>query len=499
MSAHRRLWTASRSAALVVLLFCTPTQSNASDDEALVVFAAASLRDVLSAIQRAYVERSTDVPAQVHLAGSTALRRQLESGAPADVFVCADAVDLEALRASGAILTAHAFARNRLVVVAPRGAPRLRDLNDLAAPGIRRIAIGNPHRAPVGRYAHQTLDNTGLTTRLAARCVPCENALQIVRAVASGACDVGFAYQTDVQAEPRLHVVWTVPEALHEPITYHVAVLHRTRHADRALALARFFTGDTAGTLLRQHGFVGIQKETAGALGGSHALRAAGHTTPTWGARLQPLWLSLRIATLATLCSGAAGLALGAWLARGRPELRHDVLAALADLPLVLPPTVIGLVLLELCAARGPFGNLFGARLTFTWMAAVLASSIMAFPLMVRTSRAALESVPTRYVQAARTLGATPWSAFWSVQLPLARRGVVAGLVLCFFRALGEFGATLMVAGNIPGHTQTLPLAIYAAVFEGRPRDAVLWVVLVLLLSAGGALAAQRLARSAPS
>jgi len=199
------------------------------------------------------------------------------------------------------------------------------------------------------------------------------------------------------------------------------------------------------------------------------------------------------VATLARLFAGALGLARAARLARARPSWSRALLAAGVDLPLVLPPSVLGVILLELCGPQGFFGRRLPLDIAFTWGAAVLASSVVALPLMVRPARSALEAVPRRYVQAARTLGASPWRAFWRVQLPLARRGVLAGTLLAFFRALGEFGATLIVAGNIPGKTQTLPLAIYDAVFLGHGQEALLWVLGIMLLTFVGAVVAQRL------
>jgi molybdate transport system permease protein len=465
----------------------------------LIVFAASSLGDVLHEASDVYSQVAPDVRILLHLAGSTALARQIAAGAPADVFLCADVSDMRWLRAQGIALEPRLFATNRLVVAAASSAPALRSPRALADTTVLRIAVGNPLAAPVGRYTRQAFDALKLSAHLEPRLLPCENARHITSALASGACDLAVAYRTDVLAEQRLRVVWTFADSLHAPIGYFVTPLRRARQLEDAASFARFVASDTLAAILARHGFVPASTqhgvETAGTL-----QRAASPAATRRRSRLQPLWLSLRIAALATLCSGALGLGIGASLARGRAGLRRDLLAALTDLPLVMPPTVIGLALLELCGPHGLVGALLervgGVRLTFTWAAAVLASAVMALPLMVRTARAALESVPERYVEAARTLGATPWSAFWRVQLPLARRGVVAGVVLCFFRALGEFGATLMVAGNIPGRTQTLPLAIYTAVFEGRPHDAALWVVWVLALSGGGALAAQRLSRT---
>lgn len=195
------------------------------------------------------------------------------------------------------------------------------------------------------------------------------------------------------------------------------------------------------------------------------------------------LRLSIQVACLATWIVAGLGGALGYWLARDRGPLR-SLVDALVALPLVLPPTVTGFYLLVLLGQQGPLGRLlqrvWGWTPIFHWSGAVLAAVIVTLPLMTRTTRAALESVDVSYLQAARTLGQNEWEVLVRVWLPLGWRGILAGVVLSFARALGEFGATLMVAGNIPGLTQTMPMAIYEAVQVGN--DAIAFV-LVLVLS----------------
>lgn len=202
-----------------------------------------------------------------------------------------------------------------------------------------------------------------------------------------------------------------------------------------------------------------------------------------------PVILSLKVGTAASLLVAVSGTLLAWYLAEHRNAL-SDTISAVVALPLVLPPTVIGFGLLWLLGKGGPLGALVesmtGQTMVFHWSAAVLASAVMAFPLMVETARAAIESVPPRYKNAASLLGASDPVVFLTVTLPLAKRGVLAGIVLTFCRALGEFGATLMVAGNIPGRTQTLPLAIYSAVFEGNTEQARLLVFLVTILGFAG-------------
>jgi molybdate transport system permease protein len=211
-----------------------------------------------------------------------------------------------------------------------------------------------------------------------------------------------------------------------------------------------------------------------------------------------PLWLSLRVAGLATLFSLLLGLWL-AWLLANRSFRGKELLDAAVTLPLVLPPTVLGYYLLVVLGRLSPFGRLwesvFGAPLVFTWQAAVVASTVHALPLLVKAARAALESVDRSYEKAARSLGASEWRVFWRVSLPLARRSVFAAAVLAFARSLGDFGATLMVAGNIPGRTQTAAVAIYDAVESGNTLLARVLVLVLSVLGMGIVYVANRLER----
>ena len=196
-----------------------------------------------------------------------------------------------------------------------------------------------------------------------------------------------------------------------------------------------------------------------------------------------PLGLSLRVAALATLISFAAAT-LAAWRLARRQGPLPALLDSLCSLPLVLPPTVLGYYLILLVGRRGLFGkwlDAIGINLIFSWQGAVAAATVVVFPLIYKSARAALEQVDRRFEDAARTLGASEWRVFLSVSLPLAWKGIFAGVMLAFARGMGEFGATLMIAGNIPGKTQTLALAIYDAFQAGNDARA---AVLVAVTSA---------------
>jgi molybdate transport system permease protein len=211
---------------------------------------------------------------------------------------------------------------------------------------------------------------------------------------------------------------------------------------------------------------------------------------------LDALVLSVRVAVVATLLNAVLGIPLAYLLAR-RAFRGRAIVDLAVTLPLVLPPTVTGYYLIVLLGRRGWLGQpLYAATgwsVAFTWYAAVIAATVMALPLLVRTARAAIESVDRELEKAAYTLGRSEWRTALEVTLPLARNGIVAGLVLAFARALGEFGATLMLAGNIPGKTTTVPLAIYTAVQTGEMGEAVVLVLALTALSCAVLVLAGRL------
>lgn len=208
---------------------------------------------------------------------------------------------------------------------------------------------------------------------------------------------------------------------------------------------------------------------------------------------LAPLWLSLRVATTATLLALIVGLPLAYLLARARHPLL-DLLDAVSNLPLVLPPTVLGYYLLVVFGYASPVGRALerlGLPLVFTWRGAVLAAWTVALPLFLQSARAAFAAVEQELEDVARTLGEPEWRIFLRISLPLALPGVLAGTLTAFARALGDFGATLMVAGNIPGRTQTMAIAIYDAVQAGDQARANL-LVIILTASALALLVAIR-------
>ncbi|KOF08921.1 ABC transporter permease [Planococcus glaciei] len=204
---------------------------------------------------------------------------------------------------------------------------------------------------------------------------------------------------------------------------------------------------------------------------------------------LSPFALSLKVASISTFFVFIVSLLLARFMVR-RNFFGKSFLEALILLPLVLPPTVIGFGLIYLFGINGPLGSLldewFGIRIVFTWAGAVIASFVVSVPLMYQSALAAFEKVDPRWENVARTMGISEWRIFRTITFPLAWPGIFAGLVLSFARGIGEFGATLMIAGYIPGQTETVPLAIYFAYEAGQMEKAAFWVLVISSLGLAG-------------
>ena len=198
-----------------------------------------------------------------------------------------------------------------------------------------------------------------------------------------------------------------------------------------------------------------------------------------------PLWISIKTAFLATIITSTIGIFISYKMANYKGRGR-GIIDGIFTLPLILPPTVIGFFLLLLCGKNGLVGKVFmsfNKNIIFSWSATVIAAAVVAFPMMYRTCRSAFEQMDKNMISAARTLGLSETKIFFKIAIPLAWPGIIGGLVLSFARALGEFGATLMIAGNIPGRTQTMPVAIFFAVESGDMNKAMLWVLIIVAIS----------------
>lgn len=212
----------------------------------------------------------------------------------------------------------------------------------------------------------------------------------------------------------------------------------------------------------------------------------------------QITWFTVGVALLSTLAILPFGVAL-AWLLARRDWPGKSLVETIVALPLVIPPVATGLLLLQLFGRRGWFGawleRIFGWDIVFTWRGVVVATAVMSFPLLVRTARVAFEGVNPRFEQVARTLGAAPSRVFATITLPLASRGLIAGAVLAFARGLGEFGATIMIAGYIPGKTATLALSIYHSVQLGHDTEALTFLTISVVIAFAAVLLSEWLIR----
>jgi len=206
---------------------------------------------------------------------------------------------------------------------------------------------------------------------------------------------------------------------------------------------------------------------------------------------LSPLWISLKTSLLATVITFFVGIAAAYWMLSYRGKAK-SLIESIFVAPLILPPTVVGFLLLLFFGKNGPVGKLmepFDLTIVFTWYGAAIAATVVAFPLMYKTALGAFEQIDSNLLRVARTLGASESRIFWRISLPLALPGILAATTLAFARALGEFGATLMLAGNIPGQTQTIPMAIYFAVEAGAMDEAWFWAIAIMVISLSGIIA----------
>lgn len=195
-----------------------------------------------------------------------------------------------------------------------------------------------------------------------------------------------------------------------------------------------------------------------------------------------PFWISIKTALLTTVISFFIGIVISYLIANSRGKLK-GLIDGILTLPLILPPTVVGFFLLLVCGKNGPIGKIlayFGTSLIFSWEATVVSAIVVSFPMMYRSTRSAFEQIDYNLISAARTLGLSEFKIFYKIAVPLAYPGIIGGVVLTFARAMGEFGATLMLAGNIPGKTQTMPLAIFFAVEGGDMNKALMWVLIIV-------------------
>ena len=434
----------------------------------LVVFAAISLTDALTEISKRF-QSETGIRVFCNFAGSSTLQQQIENGAYTDIFICASPKQMDSLRSVGHVYenTRLNLLTNSLVLIAPsNGIPSLSDPGMLIAPPIKRIAIGEPHSVPAGIYGREALSRLGIWETVQSKFIHGTDVRTTLAFVESGEVDVGIVYQTDAAISESVKVIYQFPNSSHSPIVYPAAVMQTTNEKALAQEFLVYLSTPETTAIFEGYGFSSAESHQNVSDGFQNELEedASERLLNVTKAEVEALILSVKVAFLSLVFILPPGLFVS-WLFAKNSFRGKSFFNTIVMLPLVLPPVVSGYFLLMIFSRVGPVGRvlfrLFGIEVVFSWAAVVLAISVVSFPLFVRNAVTAMEGVSPKLESAARTLGAHPLKVFFTVTLPLSYRGIVGGGILAFSKSLGEFGATMMVAGNIPGKTQTLSLAIF--------------------------------------
>jgi len=434
----------------------------------LLVLAAASLTDALPAVAEAWTARS-GVPVRFSFAATSRLAPQAIEGAPADLFFSADRTWMDWLVDRGGVLegSVRDFLGNSLVLVVPAGRP-LPD-GPAALTSLRRLAIAGEN-VPAGRYAEEALRATGAWEALRGHVVRGGSVRGTLEWVARGEADAGIVYGTDAIAQGDVRVAFSFPPNSHQAIRYPAAVLAYAPRPGLAGAFLEFAAGPEAAELFARAGFVtGPPTPRAGPSG-----PGATGLPPTVPDTRSAITLSLIVALLATVAGFPVALAAGWLLARldftGKALVSTVMLA-----PLVMPPVVTGFLLLSALGTHSPLGrwlDALGVTIPFTLLGASVAALVVGLPLYVLSVRNAFEAVDPHYEEVSWTLGVPPGTTFRRISFPLALPGIAAGAVLAFARGLGEFGATVVLAGNVEGRTRTIALAVYTLLESPAGRSA---------------------------
>ena len=358
---------------------------------------------------------------------------------------------------------------NGLVLIAPVDtAHSVTDAQTLTQDAIKRIAIGEPDSVPAGIYAKEALTNLGIWTAVQKKLVPGLDVRATLAYVESGNVDLGIVYRTDAEISKKVKILYQFPDSSHAPIVYPAVLIKGSGHHSLAQAFIRFLKTPEVATIFKAYGF---SAKADGEMEGAPSDQRA----RSQSSEVAVLILSVKAAAFSLLLILPPGLWVG-WILAKSSFRGNSLLNTLVMLPLVLPPVVSGFFLLMLFSKRGFIGQLLfqllGIEIVFSWLGVVLAISVISFPLLVRGIVTAMEGVDSRLENAARTLGAHPLKVFFTVTLPLSYRGVIGGAILGFSKSLGEFGATMMLAGNIAGKTQTLSLAVFTYVQTGADARA---------------------------
>ena len=471
-----------------------PEQATEQTPEALVVLAASSLQDVLPVIARAW-DAQGGVPVRFGFDATSRLAPQVLRGAPADVFISADDAWMRWLDERGGVdgTSIRSIATNQLVFVVPTGSPDPpSDPGSLARADFARIALAGEN-VPAGRYARAALESVGAWSSVEPRVIRGGSVRGTLEWVARAEADGGIVYRSDALAEDRVSLAFAFEGEDFPTPTYSGAVAARTEFRETAGAFLDFLGGAEATAVLSASGFGTASAGGAVAQTIAPALNASTGLDP-WSA----VRLSLIVAFSAVVLGLVPAVAMG-WLLARRDFLGKSFVSMIVMAPLVVPPVVTGFLLLSVLGRESALGGLLaavGLPIPFTLLGATLAALVVGFPLYVMAIRAVFDTVDRRFEEVSWTLGVPKAPTFRRISLPLALPGIAAGAVLAFARALGEFGATVVLAGNMEGETRTIALAVYSLLESPSGRGAT-WILVIasVMLSLIALLGFERLTR----
>ena len=475
----------------------TPKETQAETRDELVVLAASSLQDVLPAVARAW-RTAGGVPVRFGFDATSRLAPQILRGAPADVFIAADDVWMRWLEERGGVdgASIRLVATNQLVFVVPRGtSDPPGDPRSIARSDLARIALAGEN-VPAGRYARAALERVGAWSSVEPRVIRGGSVRGTLEWVARAEADGGIVYRTDALAEDRVTLAFAFEGEEYPAPRYPGAITtrsDRSEYRQAAEAFLDFMTGTEAVALLSASGF--------GPASGGAPLAQVSPSESSASLALDP-WsavrLSLIVAFAAVLLGLVPAVAMG-WLLARRDFLGKSFVSMIVMAPLVVPPVVTGFLLLSVLGRESALGGLLAAMglpIPFTLLGATLAALVVGFPLYVMAIRAVFDTVDRRFEEVSWTLGVPKAPTFRRISLPLALPGIAAGAVLAFARALGEFGATVVLAGNMEGETRTIALAVYS-LLESPSGQGATWILVIssVLLSLMALLGFERLTR----
>lgn len=453
-------------AVLAIVQFAGPAHAGAQEPDPLLGLGAASLVDVLPRLAEAW-QADGGRPIRFSFDATSRLAPQALQTAFADLFFSADREWIRWLEERGAIEPGRAryVAGNQLVIVVPTSGRAPTGLGDLGSLGLVALAGEN---VPAGRYAQSALEAAGVWDQVAESVVRGGSVRGVLEWVARGEVAAGIVYRTDAVVEPDVRIALAFTPDASPDVEYWAAPLVTSRDPGAAAAFLDFMMGPGGAPTLQGSGFL-----LPGTV--SPAQSVPDVVLPSaWSAVRLSLWVAL----LATAAGLLPAIALG-WVLARRDFRGKTLLSTVVLIPLVIPPVVTGFLLLSALGTQSPVGrslSAFGLSVPFTLLGATIAALVVGLPLYVISIRGAFEAVDPLYEELSWTLGVPPRRTFLRISLPLALPGIVAGAVLAFARALGEFGATVVLAGNLEGSTRTIALAVYTLLESPAGRETT-WIL----------------------